>query len=145
MNELKPCPFCGCHAKISETRLNLSASVLYTVSCINKKTCFQTDFSSFTKETAVKYWNTRPAEDAKDKEIDNLKAENERLKKALQAFIKWDKDYPPGGNPMSGFYEFNTLISDAQFLLWEFERNGKDINVTANAPDINVGTMERER
>lgn len=34
-------------------------------------------------ETAVKRWNTRPAEDAKDREIDYLKAEVERLKKQV--------------------------------------------------------------
>ena len=78
------------------------------------------------------------------KENDRLKTDNERLKKALQAFIKWDEDYPPGGNPMSGFYEFNSLISDAQFLLWELERTGTDTNVPASATDTNVGTKGGE-
>lgn len=88
MNDLKPCPFCGCHAEISKTRLNLSASVLYTVSCTNKKDCFRAEFSSFTEETAIKYWNTRAIEDAKDKEIERLKAIIDELTKPRTDSIK---------------------------------------------------------
>ena len=129
MSELKNCPFCGCHAEISKTQLNLSASVLYTVSCINKKTCFHTDFSSFTEETAVKYWNTRPAEDAKDREI-------ERLKEALRKIA-----YIRGLNPELKATEFSV---DAETELKNFYCTMGDIAkiALANAPDINVGTME---
>lgn len=38
-------------------------------------------------------------------------------KELLKKFIKWDKDYPVGCNPMSGLYEFNSLILEAEKLV----------------------------
>ena len=68
--ELKPCPFCG--GEDTEIAPGLKGD--WYIGCL---TCnYQIRCEDCTEEDTVRYWNTRPAEDA-------LKAENERLKEAL--------------------------------------------------------------
>ena len=54
--ELKPCPFCGYHAKFSESGED---SGIYIVFCL-KCWCQTNEF--YSKEEAGKAWNTRQEE-----------------------------------------------------------------------------------
>ena len=68
MSELKNCPFCGSGAiEVCEWEEYTKIGCLdcdYVIKC---RDCDEDD--------AVDYWNTRPAEDAKDKEIERLNNE----------------------------------------------------------------------
>ena len=50
MEELKPCPFCGGNAKLTQW-----TKTIYSISCIKCDAHFYT----YTKEEAIKAWNTR--------------------------------------------------------------------------------------
>lgn len=133
--ELKSCPFCG-----SED-IEIKHDEFCDYWIVECRECEVERNRCLSKDDAIELWNTRPIEDEKDKEIAKLKA-------ALKAFIKWDKDYPVGYNPMTRLHEFNSLITNAKFLLWELEKTSKDTDIPANATDINVGSitvkMEKE-
>ena len=77
MSNLKPCPFCGDNAELRGGK-----GVASWIICNNTK-CRATQGLELTGENAVKMWNTRHAEDAKDREIDRLKAEVTRYRRAL--------------------------------------------------------------
>ena len=78
MDKLKPC-LCGSD-KVHFGYEPFCGLTFWRVMC---DTC-GTQTSTFdTKEEAAKVWNTRPAEDEKDKEIENLKAEVTRYRRAL--------------------------------------------------------------
>ena len=78
MSDLKPC-LCGSD-KVHFGYEPFCGLTFWRVMC---DTC-GTQTSTFdTKEEAAKVWNTRPAEDAKDKEIERLKAEVTRYRRAL--------------------------------------------------------------
>ena len=68
-NNLKPCPFCGENAELRGGK-----GVASWIICNNKK-CRATQGLELTGENAVKMWNTRSTEDAKDKEIEKLKSD----------------------------------------------------------------------
>jgi Lar family restriction alleviation protein len=73
--DLKPCPFCG--GEDTEIAPGLKGD--WYIGCL---TCnYQIRCEDCTEEDTVRYWNTRPAEDA-------LKAENERLTEVLELFRK---------------------------------------------------------
>lgn len=81
MSELKPCPFCSGDASlIVKTFFGFPEEDIYKVACNDCKShsCYSDD-----SEETAKVWNTRPAEDAKDKEIERLKAEVTRYRRAL--------------------------------------------------------------
>ena len=61
MSELKPCPFCGSADIRTEPGINLN----YCDKC--------------SAEANIEHWNTRPIEDALNKRIAELEAENDRL------------------------------------------------------------------
>ena len=63
--ELKPCPFCGGKA-ITD---NMEA-IAYLVVCMD---CDATASSEERMDEATENWNTRPIEEAKDREIAELK------------------------------------------------------------------------
>lgn len=67
-NELKPCPFCGGEAVITSAK----AAPLHWVGC---EVCEIESRCFTTREAAILYWNTRPAEDALQAEIERLKLE----------------------------------------------------------------------
>jgi ferredoxin len=123
MSDLKPCPWCKKDVSI----ISVEDSTYYW--CI---TCEDCDFSWFvlgTRKEVIEKWNTRPAEDAKDKEIEQLK---EALEKCRVLAIHIN---PRGIDKLKVIYE----------LMEEIERVadealGKDTNVPANAPD--TGKME---
>lgn len=71
--ELKPCPFCGSYV------VSVFVQNGTTIEC---QQCGASIFAIDYQNKAEKLWNTRPAEDAKDKVIDRLKAELEELRKS---------------------------------------------------------------
>ena len=80
MSELKPCPFCGKEGKVKQEHFtSIEDCKLDYVMCEKCGIYFET----YTRDDvdAVTIWNTRPAEDAKCREIDNLK-------RALQQIVE---------------------------------------------------------
>lgn len=79
MSELKPCPFCGGLNQTIEECFNYTFSEAFVQcdSCGARSEIEDNVSPKKAKEKAIKIWNTRPIEDA-------LRAENERLKKALK-------------------------------------------------------------
>lgn len=65
MDELKPCPFCGGSNTIKRSS-RYSNQVYHECNECGCSVAFYSEERDF--------WNTRPAEDAKDKEIEKLKA-----------------------------------------------------------------------
>ena len=75
--ELKPCPFCGKPAKWEKKFLTGGIARCSDYRCIGA-------FTHLSRSASSGEWNTRPAEDALAAEVERLKADNERLKKALE-------------------------------------------------------------
>lgn len=124
--ELKPCPFCGGDASlIVKTFFGLPEEDVYTVACNDCKS--QSCYSDDRKET-VKVWNTRPAEDAKDREIERLKNKLKELKECIidsrdkYMRLTEHKDFTTA---TISFGAYNLLNSFIEII---------------NAPDTNVGT-----
>ena len=77
MSDLKPCPFCnGTHS--------INVINFFTGDSFRKcDICGAEAPEAKTPKEAAKVWNTRPAEDAKDREIEKLKAEITRYRRAV--------------------------------------------------------------
>lgn len=76
--ELKPCPFCG------ETRLTIEDNQqVQDVHVLCKDCGAKTSFDGIRYDVAGR-WNGRPIEDALQKHIEELEAENRRLREALR-------------------------------------------------------------
>lgn len=80
-DELKPCPFCG-SSHIRNIENGMGQNLTGCNSCGSRITYQIEDL-----ELAAKVWNTRPVEDA-------LRAENERLREALERFANIDLTLP---------------------------------------------------
>ena len=65
-DELKPCPFCGKEPKINQSEF----SHRYWVAC---EDCCCLNKVFYTKDEAIKAWNSRHIEDEKDNQIKELK------------------------------------------------------------------------
>lgn len=82
--KLKPCPLCGGKADfygIGAVSAGCSKCNIHTIYC-------------YPPEDAARFWNSRPAEDAKIARIAELEAERVRLRKALEAIAKFaDREY----------------------------------------------------
>lgn len=77
-NELKPCPFCG------ETRLTIEDNQkVRDVHVLCKDCGAKTSFDGIRYDVAGR-WNGRPIEDVLQKRIEELEAENRRLRKTLE-------------------------------------------------------------
>lgn len=75
MDELKPCPKCGSiKVKVDYRWDSLNLAKTYFVYCHCCNICFNGNYS---EPSTIAKWNSRPAEDALNKEV-------ERLKKALK-------------------------------------------------------------
>ena len=93
MSELKPCPFCGEQAMVDKDFCG----------CSNGD-CFNVGYMYLTSE-----WNTRPIEDAQVAEIERLKADNARMREALE-----DIRNSGGGNLYSeDAYDFIDIAREA--------------------------------
>ena len=119
MSDLKPC-LCGSD-KVHFGYEPFCGLTFWRVMC---DTC-GTQTSTFdTKEEAAKVWNTRPAEDAKDREIERLKTALKQIaeianRRGPLTVATWQKD---------AWYELAKIAKEA----------------LAKAPDTNVGKMEEK-
>ena len=83
MSELKPCPFCGGNAyECDYTHPN--GGDWYFVKC---DVCDAKSDEYHTQEVANNKWNTRPIEDALRAEVEQLKADNSRMREVLDEII----------------------------------------------------------
>ncbi len=115
MSDLKPCPFCGSENVIPVEADYLNeggkVTILWDVEC--------QDCQSLVRKSM---WNRRPAEDAKTREIDNLK-------RALQQIVEIAN--------RRGHLTVATLQKDAWYGLAKIANEA-----LTNAPDMNDGKME---
>lgn len=106
MSELKPCPRCKEALRLSVQNQHEfygpDESLYFFVLC---SACGRSSYSGYTREEAIKDWNTRPIEDAQVAEIEQLKvrvtelsnallvekANNARMREALEAWQKFEK------------------------------------------------------
>ena len=90
--ELRPCPFCNA--------INSDVGViLHTDSCY-----LMLKYMNAKKDRLIKSWNTRPLEDAKDAEIEQLKAALSEAGKALKGL-----GYTPSADDSESY---DSLIPD---------------------------------
>ena len=106
MNELKPCPFCGGKAKISEMDIgDCNPKTYYSVSC-GTEGCWvyenQDYWEDDTKEVADR-WNTRPAE---TQAIERTKAE------CVEAVKNIQNPYPSGVSSITNDNEYARVIKN---------------------------------
>lgn len=124
MSDLKNCPFCnGTH----------SINVINFFTGDNFRRCDICGAKAPEAKTpveAAEKWNTRPAEDAKDKEIKRLKADNQVYRDILNSLLNEEV-----------YHLDNATMTNIKY---ELDNRGKDTNVSANAPDTNDGTMEEK-
>jgi Lar family restriction alleviation protein len=83
MSELKPCPFCGgdkfeVRHDYSDIQGYINAYFLCTKCGATSRDYYYTDSQEY-KKAVIKHWNTRPAEDAKDREIERLKGALDKI------------------------------------------------------------------
>jgi hypothetical protein len=134
MSDLKPCPWCKKDVSI----ISVEDSTYYW--CI---TCEDCDFSWFvlgTRKEVIEKWNTRPAEDAKDKEIEKLKNDLGIQKNLTrQACFKSNRAYQEVEKWKKMFYDLfdkqSNVATDPKVIIV-----ATDTNVPTNAPD--TGKME---
>lgn len=132
MSDLKPCPFCGNQARL------VRRDGITLVWC---KKC-ETGTGLCVGDGAITKWNTRPAEDAKDKEIERLKNDLEIQKNLTRmACFESNRAYDEVEKWKKMFYDLidkqSKVATDPKVIIV-----GTDTNVPTNAPDTNVGTME---
>lgn len=110
MSELRPCPRCKEALRLSvQTQHEFygpDESLYFFVLC---SACGHSSYSKYTREEAIKDWNTRPIEDAQSAEIERLKADNARMREALE-----DIRNSGGGNLYSeDAYDFIDIAREA--------------------------------
>lgn len=89
MSELRPCPRCKEALRLSvQTNhefYGADESLYFFVLC---SACGHSSHSEYSREEAIKDWNTRPIEDAQAAEIERLKADNARMMEAIDNVLR---------------------------------------------------------
>jgi hypothetical protein len=142
MSDLKPCPICG-STKIEEYDEWVDVGDPYAHITNHIVECRNCNYSrgDCTRDNAIKRWNTRPAEDAKDKEIKRMKAEVRKLATELNNINILADNIMNNAN-------FGSKITKAEMhsrltSIYVYACHIKRALVrTDDAPDTNVGTME---
>ena len=109
--KLKPCPFCRKKASIQDCSYFGSAPA-WCVMCDNPK-CFAYTEAFKTKKEAVECWNSRPAEEALQKRIEELEVERNHFRDLTKMLI-WlysdkHKEQLDNGLRIDGFYSHEWL------------------------------------
>lgn len=141
MTELKNCPFCGNLLEI--VRKNGSKYVR----CISGVCIFETARHGYhiSDDELIKRCNRRPAEDAKNKEIERLNNELGIQKNLTrQACFEANRAYDEMEKLKKMFYDLidkqSSVSTDPKVIVVS-----TDTNVPANAPDNNIGRMEENK
>lgn len=109
--ELKPCPFCG------ETRLTIEDNQkVRDVHVLCKDCGAKTSFDGIRYDVAGR-WNIRPVEHALQKRIEELEAENGRLREALKEIAEFANDEYGKRIPAPSCVEFLTIKRYAEKAL----------------------------
>ena len=58
----------------------------------------------------------RCTQNAKGKKYAHMIAAAPEMYEVLMRVLDWDKKFPPGPCPMSGFHEFNSILSDIEII-----------------------------
>lgn len=131
MTDLKPC-ICGSD-KVHFGYEPFCGLTFWRVMC---DTC-GTQTSTFdTKEEAAKVWNTRPAEDAKDKEIERLKAALLNIKNRL-----FERTYLNFGEAAVADW----IVQKVNETLSQALTEAIDIHENAYAPDTDTENTEENK
>ena len=108
---LKPCPFCG------ETRLTIEDNQkVQDVHVLCKDCGAKTSFDGIRYDVAGR-WNGRPIEDVLQKRIEELEAENGRLREALKEIAEFANDEYGKRIPSPSCVEFMTISRYAEKAL----------------------------
>ena len=78
---LRPCPFCGDLAKYDQIG---GYPFVHRIKCVNELCEVKPESTSSVLQICENNWNIRPLEDCLKSRIDELRAENERLREALK-------------------------------------------------------------
>jgi hypothetical protein len=124
MSELKSCPFC--ESKAEHYSFNYRKHTVRCTYCLAD--CGEHD----TPERAAFVWNSRPNEFVKDKEIEQLTAEVERLKGDNQVY----RDMLNSLLNEEVYHLDNATMTNIKY---ELDNRGTDTNVPTNA---DKGSME---
>lgn len=108
--ELKSCPFCGKEAAI------IIEYYLPDIGCCIVN-CTNCNASSADKDKAIINWNDRPIEDALQKRIAELEAENRRLRKTLKDIAEFADEQYSKRIPAPSCVEFMTIRRYAEKAL----------------------------
>lgn len=109
--ELKPCPFCG------ETRLIIEDNqMVQDVHVLCKDCGAKTSFDGIRYDVAGR-WNGRPIEDVLQKRIEELEAENGRLREALKEIAEFANDEYGKRIPAPSCVKFMTIKRYAEKAL----------------------------
>lgn len=109
--ELKPCPFCG------ETRLIIEDNqMVQDVHVLCKDCGAKTSFDGIRYSVAGR-WNCRPVEDALKRRIEELEAENGRLREALKEIAEFANDEYGKRIPAPSCVKFMTIKRYAEKAL----------------------------
>ena len=114
--ELRPCPFCGSEARLPN---NMDGTPVdyETPDC----RCVNSDCPIVEIWMPIETWNTRPIEDALNKRIAELEAENEKMKKRVTELAWTDRP---------------TVLFDLKARIAELEEERRWIPVGERLPDI---------
>lgn len=130
MSDLEPCPFCS----DKNIAIGSDGNGGQYIDCGRKHIVH---FINCTKEEAINLWNTRPAEDAKDREIERLKKtidllETEHRKNSTLVTI-W-------GRTISACYQIADNISHFRKLPCIYQRANNIKDICKDALNFSNGT-----
>ena len=105
--ELKPCPFCGETPIYAVTPEGIDDSI----------DCRCGESECFLVDGRLEQWNHRPVEDALQKRIKELEAENKRLRKTLKDIAEFADEQYSKRIPAPSCVEFMTIRRYAEKAL----------------------------
>ena len=109
--KLKKCPFCGKKASIQDCSY-FGSTPMWSAMCDNPK-CFAYTEAFKTKKEAIERWNSRPAEEALQKRIEELEAEGDDFGEVAEMIV-WlysdeHQERLDNGLRIDGFYSHEWL------------------------------------
>ena len=130
--KLKSCPFCGGVESLNMREIHTCGRYCADMYCIECRHCLYSTMNFDTKDELYEFWNTRPIEDEKDKEIAKLKEDLEIQKNLTrQACFESNRAYEETEKWKKMFYDLlynqSIVCTDPNIVII-----GKDTNVPTN-------------